>query len=136
MVSNVSLIVATAPLLTAIIIGVMYKSERPTKGFMTGSAIAFLGVACVIFNSSFVVKLKPFGDMLALLSSVCWAVYSIVLRPLSATYSVWFVTRKTFFYGLVTSLPFLALEPQLASLEQLMQPAVWGNLLFLGLLPR
>lgn len=133
MVSNVSLIVSTSPLLTAIIIGVMYKSERPTKGFMMGSAIAFMGVGCVIFNSSFVVKLKPFGDMLALLSALCWAVYSVVLRPLNATYSVWFVTRKTFFYGLVTSLPFLALEPHLASPALLMEPAVWGNLLFLGL---
>lgn len=133
MVSNVSLIVSTSPLLTAMIIGLIYKSERPSKGFMVGSTIAFLGVACVIFNSSFVVKLKPFGDMLALLSALCWAIYSVVLRPLNATYSVWFVTRKTFFYGLVTSLPFLAFEPHIATCEMLMQPVVWGNLLFLGL---
>ena len=134
LVTNVSLIVTTSPLITAMLIGLIYKSERPNRGFMTGSVLAFMGVACVIFNSSFVVNVKPFGDMLALLSAVCWAVYSILLRPLNAVYSVWFVTRKTFFYGLLTSIPFLAVEPHIVSWNVLMQPAVWGNLCFLGLL--
>ena len=119
LVTNVSLIVTTSPLITAMLIGLIYKSERPNRGFMTGSVLAFMGVACVIFNSSFVVNVKPFGDMLALLSAV---------------YSVWFVTRKTFFYGLLTSIPFLAVEPHIVSWNVLMQPAVWGNLCFLGLL--
>lgn len=133
LVTNVSLIVTTAPLITAMLIGLMYKGERPSRGFLTGSMIAFVGVAFVIFNSSFVVKVKPFGDMLALLAAVCWAVYSILLRPLNAVYGVWFITRKTFFYGILTSLPFLAVEPHLISLEQLMDPRVLGNLCFLGL---
>lgn len=135
LVTNVSLIVTTAPLITAILIGFIYKNLRPSKGFMAGSIVAFIGVALVVFNSSFVVKVKPLGDMLALLAAVCWAVYSILLRPLNAVYSVWFVTRKTFFYGLLTSMPFLAVEPSLASLEVLAQPQVIGNLAFLGLVP-
>ncbi len=133
LVTNVSLIVTTAPIITALLIGMIYKSERPGRGFMTGSAIAFLGVACVIFNSSFVVEVNPLGDMLALLAAGCWAVYSILLRPLNAIYSVWFITRKTFFYGLIVSLPFLAVEPSLADIEVLMSPIVIGNLCFLAL---
>lgn len=61
------------------------------------------------------------------------AFYSILLRPLNAVYSAWFITRKTFFYGVITALPFLAIEPELEPLSVIMRPAVLGNLLFLGL---
>ncbi|MDE5801029.1 MAG: DMT family transporter [Paramuribaculum sp.] len=133
LVSNVSLIVAASPILTALLIGFMYKSEKPTRGFMIGSFIAMVGVGCVIFNSSFQLSMNPLGDMLALLAALCWAIYSIVLRPLNATYNVWFITRKTFFYGLITALPFLALEPRLCGLDVLISPRVFLNLGFLAL---
>lgn len=134
LVTNVSLIVTTSPILTALLVGMIYRGERPTRGFMTGSLIAFLGVACVIFNSSFVLTVNPLGDMLALLAAVCWAVYSILLRPLNAIYGVWFITRKTFFYGILTSLPFLAIEPSLCDWSTLLRPAVIGNLCFLAVI--
>lgn len=134
LVTNVSLIVTLAPIITALLIGIVYRSQRPGRWFMTGSVIAFMGVACVIFNSSFVMKINPLGDLLALLAAVCWSVYSILLKPLNAEYSVWFITRKTFFYGLLTSLPFLAVEPQIFPISQLWQPAVIGNLCFLGVI--
>ncbi|MCM1483110.1 MAG: DMT family transporter [Muribaculaceae bacterium] len=132
LVTNVSLIVTTAPLLASLILGAMYKNERPSGGFLFGSVLAFLGVALVIFNSSFVVKIMPLGDMLSLLAALCWAFYSILLKPLNAVYSAWFITRKTFFYGVLTALPFLAIEPELVPLEVLCRPAVIGNLLFLS----
>lgn len=135
LVTNVSLIVTLAPIITAIFIGILYKSQRPSRGFIIGSVIAFTGVACVIFNSSFMLKLNPAGDLLALLSAVCWSIYSILLKPLNAEYSVWFITRKTFFYGLLTSVPFLLSEPTLTPLHSLLQPTIAGNLLFLGLVP-
>lgn len=133
LVTNVSLIVTLAPIITALLLGAVYRGQRPGRGFMTGSVIAFIGVAFVIFNSSFVMEVNPLGDMLALLAAVCWAVYSILLRPLNAIYSVWFVTRKTFFYGLLTSIPFMLVEPSLVPFSTLLQPKVLLNLAFLGL---
>lgn len=132
LVSNVSLIVAAAPIITALLMGAVYKTDRPTRGFMLGSFIALVGVGCVIFNSSFQLSLNPLGDMLALLAALCWAVYSILLRPLNATYSVWLITRKLFFYGLITALPFLALEPHLTPLDTMLTLPVLFNLAFLA----
>ncbi|MDE6264715.1 MAG: DMT family transporter [Paramuribaculum sp.] len=133
LVSNVSLIVTLSPLLTTIIVAVMYKSERISKGVVVGSLIALAGVACVIFNSSLNLQVNPIGDLLSLLAAICWAVYSVILRPLTSTYSTWFITRKTFFYGLVTALPFLLLDKTHMSFSMLLAPEVFGNLLFLGL---
>lgn len=98
-----------------------------------GSLIALGGVACVIFNSSMNLQVNPIGDLLSLLAAICWAIYSVILRPLTSTYSTWFITRKTFFYGLVTALPFLLLDKTHMSFSMLLSPEVFGNLLFLGL---
>lgn len=132
LVTNVSLITSMSPLLTAILIGILYKKERPPKEIIYGSLIAFMGVACVIFNSSFVLEINPLGDLLSLFAAISWSVYSIVLKKLNAVYTSLYITRKTFFYGVLTALPFLAIEPEISSPALLLQPEVWGNILFLG----
>ena len=73
------------------------------------------------------------GDVLSICAALSWAVYSILLRQLNANYDVWFITRKTFFYGLVTAVPFLLFETNDVNILNVIdRPAVWGNLLFLG----
>lgn len=130
--SNVSLITTTAPLITAMLAGAIYKSERPGKGMYIGSLVALLGVALVIFNSSMDLQVNPLGDFLALAAAFSWAVYSLVVRKLNATYDVMFITRKMFFYGLITTLPFMFFQADPFDFEVLKNPLVWGNLLALG----
>lgn len=133
LVSNVSLLTSMSPLITALLLGVLYKSERPGAGMLLGSLVAFLGVACVIFNSSFNLKLNPLGDILALSAAFSWALYSLVLKRLNANYDVWFITRKTFFYGVITALPFIAVEPPAYNIVQVLtRGELIGNILFLG----
>ena len=134
LVSNVSLLTATSPLLTAILIGLMIKSDRPGRGMITGMCVAFVGVGCIIFNSSFNIEIKRLGDILAMMAALSWALYSIVLKKLNATYDVWFISRKTFFYGVLTALPFLLVEPPHYNIPDIWaNKAVLGNLLFLGI---
>jgi len=132
LVSNVSLITAISPLLTTFLVGLIYKNERPGKGIYVGSVVALIGVACVIFNSSFVVKMNPIGDLLSLSAALSWAVYSLVLRKLNAVYSVMFISRKTFFYGVLTAVPYMLTEPEMSSPEVLLRAEVWPHMLFLG----
>lgn len=134
LVTNVSLITSTSPLLTTMLVGLLYKNERPSRGFILGSFVAMFGVACVIFNSSFVVKMNPLGDLLSLLAAFSFAIYSIVIRKLNAVYSVMFITRKTFFYGLITAVPFLLCQPEVAPPSVLLKMEVWPNMLFLGVI--
>lgn len=134
LVSNVSLITSLPPLLTVLLVGAVYKTDRPGKGAYIGSTVAFLGVGLVIFNSSFNLSINPLGDFLALLSAFCWAIYGLLLKPLNAHYDARFITRKVFFYGILTALPFLAVEPEIAPFSILLEPTVIYNLLFLSLI--
>ena len=133
-VNNVSFITSTSPLITVILGIVFVKSIKATWTLITGSLIALLGVGIVIFNGSFILHLNPWGDLLALLTAVCWAVYSILMKAVSSKYSAVFITRKIFFYGLVTVLPMFLIDPWTATFSMLMTPKVVLNLLFLGLI--
>ena len=133
LVTNVSLLTSLSPLITAMIVGVMYKSERPGAGMWMGSMVAFLGVACVIFNSSFNLEINPLGDILSLAAAFSWSLYSLVLKRLNANYDIWFITRKTFFYGVLTSLPFIMVEPPKYNvMEVLTTGPLLFNVLFLA----
>lgn len=134
LVTNVSLITSTSPLITVLLVGALYRSERPGSGMLLGSFVAFFGVACVIFNSSFSLEINPLGDFLALAAAFSWALYSMILKQLNANYDVWFITRKTFFYGVLTALPFLWVEPPKYNIIELFHtPAALSNITFLGI---
>ncbi len=131
--SNVSLLVCTAPIWTAILSRIFYPREQLGGKLWLGTVVAMAGSALVVFNGSFVLKLNPVGDALSIAAALSWAVYSIVMRGLGRRYGVMFITRKVFFYGLATLLPFLLLPGADYDPATLLQPAVWSNLLFLGL---
>lgn len=131
--TNVSLLTSLSPLITAFLISFLYKSQKLGAGTWAGSVVAILGVCCVVFNSSSSLEVRPLGDFLSLAAACSWAVYSLILRGLNAHYDVWFISRKTFFYGVVTALPFLAFESAPTDYAELLsRPQVYSNLLFLG----
>lgn len=130
--TNVSLIVCSCPLAAAVLIGLRYRNERMNRHQLAGTLMAVAGVAAVVLNGHFVLHLSPLGDLLALAACLCWAVYSLLIIPLYRAYSSVFITRKVFFYGLVTIIPYFLWKPGFPSLDLLLQPAVAANLLFLG----
>lgn len=131
--SNVSLIICTAPLLTAFLSFLILGTGSPTLRFMAGVLTALAGVALVVFNGSFVLELNPLGDFLTLAAALMWAWYSVVMKLLESKYSPSFITRKVFFYGLLTILPFVLFSADRPDFALLQDATVVSNLLFLGL---
>lgn len=132
--SNVSFIICTAPLLTTILSLLFYKNEKASKGLIYGSLLALMGVGLIVFNGSFVLKLSPIGDLLTLLAAFSWAFYSLIIKKMTGRYPTVFITRKIFFYGVLTILPAFLLQPLRPDTTVLLQPTVLFNLLFLAVL--
>jgi drug/metabolite transporter (DMT)-like permease len=131
--SNVSILVSTTPLVTAMLLAIFYKSERMSGRQIFGSIIAFIGVVLVVLNGQFILHLNPLGDALALGASFTWGFYSLFMRRIMGKYKTDFITRKVFFYGLVTIMPYFAfVHPLDIDLLASGSMTVWGNLLFLG----
>ena len=132
--TNTSLIVCSCPLFAMLLFAVVYRhSERISKLQAFGSVLACLGMAVVVLNGHFVLHLSPIGDILAFTACLCWAVYSLLMKPASERYSALFITRKVFFYGLLTIIPYYFFVPGFPSLEVLLRLDVLWNLLFLGI---
>ncbi len=133
LVSNVSLIVCIAPLVTAFLSMVFFK-EKPGWKLFAGAIIALVGVALVVFNGQIVFQLSPWGDFLTAVAAVSWACYCIVLKHLGDRYDAAFITRKVFFYGSLTLIPFICFEPWTVHFDVFLRFPVWGNLLFLSVI--
>ena len=133
--SNVSILVSTTPLVTAMLLAIFYKSERLSMRQIFGSILAFVGVVLVVLNGQFILHLNPLGDALALGASFTWGFYSLFMRRIMGRYSADFITRKVFFYGLVTILPYFAfVNPLNIDLLTSGNMTIWGNLIFLGII--
>ena len=130
--TNTALIVCLSPLFAALLIAAFYKSERLKGIQIVGTILAAIGVAVVVLNGHFVLHLSPKGDTLALMACLCWAVYSLIMIPANRRYSTLFITRKVFFYGLLSMVPYYILRPGFPTMETLLRPDIVGNLLFLG----
>lgn len=131
--TNDSLIVCACPLFTTLIVALFYKSEHISGRQLVGTLIALVGMAVVVMNGQFVLQLSPKGDLLAFTACMCWVVYSLLMMNVSKRYPSVFTTRKVFFYGLVTIIPYFIAYPGMPSLSVLTQPDVLLNLLFLSI---
>ena len=138
--TNTSLIVCSCPLFAMLLFAVFYRQSEPiTRVQALGSVIACLGMAVVVLNGHFVLHLSPLGDLLAFGACLCWAVYSILMQPALQRYDTLFITRKVFFYGLLTIIPYFILVPEetwifTPSIFQFFNSSILLNLLFLGVI--
>lgn len=133
--TNTSLIVCSCPLFATLLVRLVYRSTtRISMMQLGGSLLAFAGMVIVVLNGRFVLHLSPLGDALAFTACLSWAVYSLLMKWVSAKYGAAFITRKVFFYGVLTILPYYIFYPTLPTAAVLTKPVVMGNLAFLGCL--
>ena len=131
--TDVAFIIALTPLLTTLVAYVT-KQERQviTRNFVIGLFVALIGIVFLVFKGDFHVMPSLLGDSLAFIAALLWAVYSLIVKPLSKKYDILFITRKVFFYGWLTIVPFLGFFSFQDTLELFRSPVVWANLLFLA----
>lgn len=137
---NVSLLSSVSPIFTALLMAIFFRARIRT-GVIIGSVIAFSGVACIIFADGKGLEINPAGDLLALCASLSWATYTIAVKRVIPNYGSLFITRKLFFYGVVTSLPLLfarvpvpEMQAHLTTLFNLNEPLFFSNFIFLVVL--
>ncbi len=130
---NVGLISATVPIISTGI-DLFLKREKPTITFLLGSFLAFIGVFILVTNGNFELEIFPLGDFLAILSSLLWAVYTVVLSRVEKNIPETVVERRMLFYSLVTILPitiFMFDKQEIYALAS--SSDVWLSILYLGI---
>jgi drug/metabolite transporter (DMT)-like permease len=127
-----AILVATTPLFT-LLLSVATGKERPTWMAWLGSAVAFGGVAIVVFLGKGHVELSVAGRAhVVLIAPMSWAVYSVYTRPFVHKYGGLFTTGATLSVGVLSLVP-LGLWYGVEPLRQ-MEAIHWFWLAFLAIL--
>ena len=133
--SNVGILLCVIPFFTAALSRIT-TGEKLRLPFFAGCLTAMAGIVLIEMNGR-QLKLNPIGDLLAILAALVWAVYSILVKKISAYgYPTMQTTRRTFFYGILFMLPivfFSGAEMDARLPARLAEPVNLANLAFLGL---
>lgn len=133
-VSNTGLILASAPLFVALVTHFFTQDEHFHTNLLVGFMVAVLGVGLIIFNGQAYLKVHPLGDLLAVLAALVWAFYSLAIKRMAPDLSPIFITRRTFFYGILFGGIWLVVQEKGIDLSQLTSQGNLFHLVFLGLI--
>ena len=131
MASNVSFIVCTTPLVTAIL-NAAVRRERIGRLTLLGGCLSLVGIGMIAFSGGEGFHLSFLGDALAMLASLTWAIYTVVTNGLLEKYPSALISRKVFFYGMLTIVPVLLVKGWTFPAGRFLEPKVLLNALFLG----
>lgn len=131
-----SLLVASNPVFI-LILGASFLGEKITKSKAAGIVLGFVGIIIVTFlgkNMALLLRSGSFwGNILALLSAVCWAVYSVMNKNALKRYSPLILTALAYVFGSLI-LFFFCFTFEDVSLIFQCSLSSWLILLYLGIL--
>lgn len=102
---HAALLMLTTPLLISIL-ALWWLKEKFTKGKLLGLLVAIGGALLLILSkdASGVASIK--GDILILINAISYAIYFIMVKPLTSRYSPLHVIRWVFTFGFIMIVPF------------------------------
>jgi len=127
-----SLVANTTPVFAALLAYFLLE-EGLGKWKVAGIVTAMVGVAVItVYGAGDGLGLgRVEGVVFIMLAAFSWAVYTVVLKPLTEAHSILFITAYTILVGTLMQVPLISDE----LLRELgaMSASSWGWLLFLGL---
>lgn len=132
--SNVGIIIAAAPIFTALLMWACRRTARPRWTFFAGFVIAIAGITLVSLSNGEAIGFGPLGDLLTLGAAFSWGAYGVLVEAVQPQgYTDLQATRKIFFWGLVFTIPFVFINHLDVSLARFAAPEMLFNILYLGL---
>ena len=130
----VSVVVCISPVLTALLPRLYGRGTPLGRTYWAGFLLAMLGVTLTVSGGNLATLRGAWlGALLAAGGALAWAGYTLVSQSLPAKLGRLAITRRTFFWGLLTMLPLCLSEPAPWSWSALTAwPTLW-RILTLGL---
>jgi drug/metabolite transporter (DMT)-like permease len=130
---NAALVLAATPAFVALG-GWIRRIERIRMRGVLGIAVSFAGIALVVMGSAPVGADAStlFGDVLVLGGCVCWAIFTVLLKPYTSRIDAVKLSAITMVGGMV---PLLVIAtPSIATTRWSgVAPVVWGAIVFSGI---
>jgi drug/metabolite transporter (DMT)-like permease len=130
--SSAGWLISFSPIFT-VILSILFLHEKMSIKKVAGMVLAITGVVLVTTTrsgQSFQLSMN-IGFMLMILSTLNWAVYSVLLKSLKIPYPPLVVTFYMCVLGLMLTIPFIIRNKGWETLS-LLNSTEWAHLLFLG----
>jgi len=132
--STVSIVTSSAPFFTGLFAAMAFREEKVTKYFFPGFVVSMIGITFLSLPEGDTLSFGFMGTLLSLAAAAIWGVYSVILKKTEAFgYGRIAVTRRTFFYGLLSMLPETLFLDFSWDFGRFLQGANFINILFLGI---
>lgn len=132
--SNTAIIIATTPIFIALL-SLLLKHERLNWAAWSGIVISFVGFYFVLTKQQGSLSLNGMGgaqgDLMILLGTLCWALYTVFSLPLLKKFSPLKLTTLTMVTGTVFFLPF-CLDDLIHLPYSRISIEAWASLVFSG----
>lgn len=109
---NVGLICALVPIFSTLIL-IIIRKIKINISYIIGSLVAFVGAFLVITKGDYNFEIYPFGDCVAFAASILWAIYTVILKLLGSELNPLLISRRLFFYALITIIPLVVIYSDL-----------------------
>lgn len=135
--TNVSLIVATIPILSLILTRLIGGTNHLNKNIVVGFIIAYLGVVVIVTVNGSGSNVKFAGDAIAFLAAIFFVFYSYVIVKVNKNYNIIHLTRNIFYY--MTLLLFIyniiigTFTTEYYPISEMFEINMFLSLLFLGI---
>jgi drug/metabolite transporter (DMT)-like permease len=131
--SNVALAYALSPIFI-LLISVYFLKEEITLRKTFGIVSAFVGISLILFERGLEFKSEYFiGNLVALLASLAWSVYSTYGKVLITRYGSIYSTFIAMLFGFLLYLPISFLHNDIANIP-LIKPVHWSQIIYLAVL--
>lgn len=129
-------IIMTIPPVFVVLIGVIFQHQRPSLIEYLGIIISFVGAAIVILDNSGgeAGSDNMIGDILAVLSTICYALYLVILEKPSKTYKPLSLLRWVFLFAAIPAL-FLVPGMQEMPIVHTAETIPWVEIVFILICP-
>jgi drug/metabolite transporter (DMT)-like permease len=132
--SMVSIIIATASFFTVIFSRIILKEKNIKINFYIGLIIGIVGISLVILNGN-ALSIEPLGDFIALLCSVLWGLYSVVVELINKyKLNMLQITRRITMYGFLILIPMFFISGGKFDLVRFTKPENLIWMIYLGIL--
>lgn len=100
--SVVGVLVSVGPIFTALITCLVLRQGKLKLKFMSGLMVALFGIIIVSIRGIDLNNSNWYGNILAVLAALMWAIYSIISNKISQKYGdILLCTRRVIFYGII-----------------------------------
>ncbi len=127
-----AIITSTTPAFMVLFASILLK-ERLTFKKAASVSLATIGVIAIVGIDDIDMS-STLGGLSLIIAALTWALMSVLIKLLPTRYSQIVVTTYAVLIAVVVLTPFVIVRYPQVSLNELVQPNIWGGLLYLGII--